>query len=42
VLAAREHCDVQSTTDMADKRIVTLTDKSKIVREVTCFLIHIY
>jgi hypothetical protein len=27
---------------MADKRIVTLTAKSKRVREVICFLGHIY
>jgi hypothetical protein len=32
VLAAKEHCDVQSTTEMEDRRIVTLTDKSNRVK----------
>jgi hypothetical protein len=42
VLAARGHCDVQSTTEMEDTRIVTVTDKSNRVREVICFPSHIY
>jgi hypothetical protein len=32
VLATKEHCDVQSTTEMEDRRIVTLTDKSNRVK----------
>ena len=43
VLAAREHCDVQSTTELEDKKIVTITDNYRRVREVICFTtIHTY
>jgi hypothetical protein len=42
VLAAREHCDVQSIIEMEDRRIVTVTNKSNRVREVMCFPDHIY
>jgi hypothetical protein len=38
VLAAREHCDVQHTTEMDDRKIVYVADNSHIVREVICFI----
>jgi hypothetical protein len=37
VLAAREHCDVQRTNEMADRKIVYIAGKSHRVREVICF-----
>jgi hypothetical protein len=37
VLAAREHCDIQSTSEMVDRKIVTMTDNSNKVRELICF-----
>ena len=37
VLAAREHCDVQTTTELEDRKIVTMTDNYMRVREVICF-----
>ncbi|WVZ55054.1 hypothetical protein U9M48_005768 [Paspalum notatum var. saurae] len=37
VLAARNHCDVQSTTELEDRKIVTMTDNYRRVREVICF-----
>jgi hypothetical protein len=40
VLAAREHCDVQTTDEMEDCRIVTVADNSHRVREVICFNIE--
>jgi hypothetical protein len=42
VLAAREHCDVQSTCEMEDRIIVTVTNKYNRVREVICFPDYIY
>jgi hypothetical protein len=42
VLATREHCYVQSTIEMEDRRVVTLTDNSNRVKAVTCFPDHIY
>jgi hypothetical protein len=37
VLAAREHCDVQHTTEMDDRKIVYVADNSQNVRDVSCF-----
>jgi hypothetical protein len=37
VLAAREQCDIQSTSEMVDRKIVTMTDDSNKVRELICF-----
>jgi hypothetical protein len=42
VLAAREYCDVHSTSLTEDRKIVILTDKSTRVREVICSPDHIY
>jgi hypothetical protein len=36
-LAAREHCDVQHTNEMADRKNVYIAGKSHRVREVICF-----
>jgi len=37
VLAAREYCDIQSTTELEDRKIVTMTDNYRRIREVICF-----
>ncbi|KAG2598759.1 hypothetical protein PVAP13_5KG398207 [Panicum virgatum] len=37
VLAAREYCDSQSTTELEDRKIVTMTDNYRRIREVICF-----
>lgn len=43
LLAAREHCDVQSTIELEDRKNVTLIDNSNRVREVICFdTDHVY
>lgn len=42
-LAVREHCDVQSTIELEDRKNVTLIDNSNRVREVICFdTDHVY
>ena len=42
VLAAREHCDVQTTTELEDRKIVTMTDNYMRVREVICFTTDLF
>jgi hypothetical protein len=39
VLTAREHCNVQHTTEMDDRKIVYVVDNSHRVREVICFIV---
>jgi hypothetical protein len=43
VLAAREHCDMQHTTEMDERKIVYVVDNSHRIRGVICFIAdHIY